>query len=172
MERENIRVRTMAGREQKAREGKWNGGFAPYGYRLENGELVIAEDEVEIIQMIFDRYIHTNDGINGVANYLNNHGYTKKLRQNGTIPGFSSSFIKKIIDSPVYMGKIAYGRRRTEKKTGTNGSGKAVICVKCKPLSGGANKNPALNSKWTIWMSRIRITIKNIRFTETIGCSI
>ena len=42
MERENIRVQTMAGREQKAREGKWNGGFAPYGYRLENGELVIA----------------------------------------------------------------------------------------------------------------------------------
>ena len=30
MERENIRVQTMAGREQKAREGKWNGGFAPY----------------------------------------------------------------------------------------------------------------------------------------------
>ena len=53
MERENIRVQTMAGREQKAREGRWNGGFAPYGY-------------------------------------------TKKLRQNGTIPGFSSSFIKKI----------------------------------------------------------------------------
>ena len=119
MERENIRVQTMAGREQKAREGKWNGGCAPYGYKLENGELVIAEDEVEIIQMIFDQYIHTNDGINGVANYLNNHGYTKKLRQNGTIPGFSSSFIKKIIDNPVYMGKIAYGRRRTEKKTGT-----------------------------------------------------
>lgn len=119
MERENIRVQTMAGREQKAREGKWNGGFAPYGYRLEKGELVIAEDEVEIIQMIFDRYIHTNDGINGVANYLNNHGYTKKLRQNGTIPGFSTSFIKKIIDNPVYMGKIAYGRRRTEKKAGT-----------------------------------------------------
>ena len=119
MERENIRVQTMAGRERKAREGKWNGGFAPYGYRLENWELVIAEDEVEIIQMIFDRYIHTNDGINGVANYLNNHGYTKKLRQNGTIPGFSASFIKKIIDNPVYMGKIAYGRRRTEKKTGT-----------------------------------------------------
>ena len=27
-----------------------------------------------------------------------------------------ASFIKKIIDNPVYMGKIAYGRRRTEKK--------------------------------------------------------
>lgn len=91
IERENIRTQTMAGREQKAREGKWNGGFAPYGYRLENGNLMIAEDEAEVIRIIYDRYIHTNEGLSAVANYLNNHGYTKKLRQNGTIPGFSST---------------------------------------------------------------------------------
>ena len=119
IERENIRTQTMAGREQKAREGKWNGGFAPYGYRLENGEMLIAEDEVEVIRAIFDRYIHTNDGVSGVAKYLNSHGYTKKLRQNGTIPGFSASFVKAVLDNPIYMGKIAYGRRRTEKKLGT-----------------------------------------------------
>ena len=35
IERENILVQTMEGRKQKAREGKWNGGFAPYGYFLE-----------------------------------------------------------------------------------------------------------------------------------------
>ena len=51
IERENIRTQTMAGREQKAREGKWNGGFAPYGYKLDNGELVIAEDEAEVIRV-------------------------------------------------------------------------------------------------------------------------
>ena len=119
IERENIRTQTMAGREQKAREGKWNGGFAPYGYRLEKGELLIAEDEVDVIRTIFDRYIHTNDGVSGVAKYLNRQGFVKKLRQNGTIPGFSASFVKSIIDNPVYMGKIAYGRRRTEKKIGT-----------------------------------------------------
>ena len=32
-------LQTMAGRMQKAREGKWNGGFAPYGYALESGGL-------------------------------------------------------------------------------------------------------------------------------------
>lgn len=109
----------MDGREQKAREGKWNGGFAPYGYRLEKGELLIAEDEVDVIRTIFDRYIHTNDGVSGVAKYLNRQGFVKKLRQNGTISGFSASFVKSIIDNPIYMGKIAYGRRRTEKKIGT-----------------------------------------------------
>ena len=119
IERENIRTQTMTGREQKAREGKWNGGFAPYGYRLENGQLLIADDEVEVIRIIFDRYIHTNDGISGVAKYLNSHGFTKKLRQNGSIPGFSANFVKKVLDNPVYMGKIAYGRRKTEKKLGT-----------------------------------------------------
>jgi hypothetical protein len=35
----------------------------------------------------------TNDAVNGVANYLNNHRYTKKLHQNGTISGFLASFI-------------------------------------------------------------------------------
>ena len=62
IERENILVQTMEGRKQKAREGKWNGGFAPYGYELVNGELQIAEDEVEIIRLIYDKFIHTNMG--------------------------------------------------------------------------------------------------------------
>lgn len=91
IERENIRTQTMAGREQKAREGKWNGGFAPYGYKLESGNLVIAEDEVEVIRVIYDRYIHTNEGVAGVAKYLNRNGFVKKLRQNNTIPGFQGT---------------------------------------------------------------------------------
>lgn len=34
IERENISAQTMAGRREKAREGLWNGGQAPYGYYL------------------------------------------------------------------------------------------------------------------------------------------
>ena len=149
MERENIRVQTMAGREQKAREGKWNGGFAPYGYKLVEGGLEIADDEVEIIKLIYDRYIHTNSGINGVASYLNSHGYTKKLRQNNTISGFSSSFVKDVLDNPVYMGKIAYGRRKTEKKIGTRNEMHVVEQSKF-PIYEGAHEAIISEEDWNL----------------------
>ena len=119
IERENILVQTMEGRKQKAREGKWNGGFAPYGYYLEKGELKIAEDEAETIRLIFDKYVNTNLGANGIAKYLNQHGIAKKPRQNGTLDTFSAHFIKLVIQNPVYCGKIAFGRRKTEKINGT-----------------------------------------------------
>ena len=84
---------------------------------------MIAEDEAEVIRLIYDRYIHTNEGTSSVAKYLNDYGYVKKIRQNRTIPGFLDHFVKKVIDNPVYMGKIAYGLRRTEKKIGTRKHG-------------------------------------------------
>lgn len=119
IERENILVQTMEGRKQKAREGKWNGGFAPYGYQLVDGELLIAEDEAETIRLIYDKFIHTNMGINAIAAYLNQHGYKKKKRQNNTLDAFASSFIKGVLDNPIYCGKLAFGRRKNEKVPGT-----------------------------------------------------
>ena len=118
IERENILVQTMEGRKQKAREGKWNGGFAPYGYKLVNGFLEIAEDEAEVIRVIYDKYIHTDMGTTKIARYLNDNGYVKKIRQNGTIPVFTQPFITEVLDNPIYHGKIAYGRRKNEKIVG------------------------------------------------------
>lgn len=119
IERENILVQTMEGRKQKAREGKWNGGFAPYGYELIDGELKIAEDEAEIIRVIYDKFIHTTMGANAVARYLNRQGYVKKKRQNGTLDSFTAHFVKIVLDNPIYCGKIAFGRRKTEKIQGS-----------------------------------------------------
>ena len=119
IERENIRVQTMEGRMQKAREGKWNGGFAPYGYSLIDGKLVVNEEEAVAIRMIFDQYVNTDLGANGIAKYLENHGIHKIARQNGKNPLFDAALIRRIIQNPVYSGKISYGRRRTEKVHGT-----------------------------------------------------
>ena len=119
IERENILVQTMEGRKQKAREGKWNGGFAPYGYKLENGELKIAEDEAIAIRVIYDKFINTSMGANAIAKYLNNQGYKKKVRQNGKLDVFTAHFVKLVLDNPIYCGKIAFGRRKNEKVQGT-----------------------------------------------------
>lgn len=119
IECENIRVQTMEGRMQKAREGKWNGGFAPYGYSLIDGKLEVNEEEAVAIRMIFDQYVNTDLGANGIAKYLENHGIHKIARQNGKNPLFAAALIRRIIQNPVYSGKISYGRRRTEKVHGT-----------------------------------------------------
>ena len=121
IERENILVQTMEGRKQKAREGKWNGGQAPFGYDLDskNGTLIVNEAEAEVVRIIFDKYIHTNAGGEVIANYLNQHGYTKRKHKPQEVTYFSRSTILKIIDNPVYLGKIAYGKNVTEKVKGT-----------------------------------------------------
>ena len=119
IERENIRVQTMEGRIQKAREGRWNGGFAPYGYRLVDGVLQINEDEAPAIRTIFEQYVNTDTGGNGLAKYVETHGFQKLARQNGTSPLFSATLIRAILKNPVYCGKIAFGRRKLEKIHGT-----------------------------------------------------
>ena len=119
IERDNIRVQTMEGRIQKAREGRWNGGFAPYGYSLVDGRLEVNEEEAVAIRTIFDQYVNTDMGSTAIAKYLENHGIHKIARQNGKNPLFDAALIRRILNNPVYSGKIAYGRRKTEKVHGT-----------------------------------------------------
>ena len=124
IERDNIHVQTMEGRKQKARDGKWNGGFAPYGYKLVDKEgekakvLVINEEEAELVRLIYKLYLQ-GMGLSRVAKWLNDNGYTKKIRQNGSVSLISSAFVKGVLDNPVYGGFIAYGRRKNEKIDGT-----------------------------------------------------
>ena len=138
IERENIHEQTMAGRYQKARDGRWNGGFAPYGYKLvyssevtadgrrRAGHLEIEESEAEVIRAIYEKFAEGNIGLGGVAKWLNKKGYEKKVRQNGTVSRFSAAFVKGVLDNPIYMGKIAYGRRKTERIEGSRNESHVV----------------------------------------------
>lgn len=121
IERENILVQTMEGRKQKAREGKWNGGQAPFGYDLDskNSTLVVNEEEAEIVRIIYDKFVHTDMGADAICNYLNQRGYTKKKVRGHELNYFARGLIMKILDNPVYTGKIAYGKNVMEKVKGT-----------------------------------------------------
>lgn len=127
IERVNILEQTMAGRRQKAEEGKWNGGFPPYGYSInEEDVLEIEEDEAKAVRIIYDKYVNDNMGFNAIAKYLNRQGIKKIPRKNGTLTQWSAKLVKDIIDNPVYKGYIAYGRRTKEKVKGTSNEYKTV----------------------------------------------
>lgn len=157
IERENILVQTMEGRKQKAREGKWNGGFAPYGYCLENGELIIAEDEAEIIRVIFDKYVNTTMGSNSIARYLNQHDYQKKKRQNNTLDSFSSNFVRKVLENPIYCGKLAYGRRKNVKIPGTRNQ-YHVVAQESYPVYEGIHESIISEEVWSLAQKRREAT--------------
>lgn len=120
IERVNILEQTMAGRRQKAEEGKWNGGFPPYGYSInEDDILIIEEKEAEAVRIIYGKYVKDNMGFDSIAKYLNRQGINKMPRENGTLTSWSSKLVRDIIDNEVYKGYIAYGRRTKEKVKGT-----------------------------------------------------
>lgn len=95
----------MEGRIQKAREGKWNGGFAPYGYQLIDGELQINEEEAAAIRVIYDQYVNTDIGSNGIAKYLENHGIRKSNGRMARIPLFDAHLIRLILKIQCTVGK-------------------------------------------------------------------
>lgn len=122
LERENIIAQTLLGRETKAKKGGWCGGFAPYGYVIENDKLVTVPEEKEVVQLIFDKYLNEGMGYAGVATYLNKQGYKRRAAPNQKdfkFDDWTTEHIKQILSHPIYKGKMVWGRRRTEKVPGT-----------------------------------------------------
>lgn len=120
IERENILEQTMNGRKEKARQGGWNGGFAPYGYKLEDGNLLVIPEEAEQVRMIYDLFVNSSLGISGIAKKLNKQGIGKNVdRPNSYSTRWTQSTIKNILDNPIYCGYIAYGRTKREKVKGS-----------------------------------------------------
>lgn len=122
MERENIITQSYLGREEKAKKGGWNGGFAPYGYRLSEGKLVVHDEESKVVRLIFDQFLYENMGYTAISGHLNRNGISRTPAKNSVKPTYgewSTNQVKRILSNPLYTGKIAYGRRRTEKVEGT-----------------------------------------------------
>ena len=129
LERENICIQSYLGREEKAKSGGWNGGFAPYGYWLDKsegegkGKLVAVEEQREVVKIIFQKFLYENMGYTAITGFLNRMGYKRPPAKNAVKPSYgewSTGQVKRILSNPLYTGKIAYGRRRTEKVAGTD----------------------------------------------------
>lgn len=104
-ERKNIALRTSKGRSIKAQCGGYSGGRVPYGYSVNNGVLIINENERPVVELIFEE---TEKGTSMLAltDIIANNGYV--TRKGGR---FQVSTIKSIISNkPLYEGMYKYGK--------------------------------------------------------------
>ena len=166
IERDNILVQTMEGRKQKAREGKWNGGIAPYGYQLDSRKamLTVDEDEAKIVKKIFNLYAYSDMGIATISDYLNNNGFIKNKNREFETVTFNPVYVRRILDNPVYLGKIAYGRFTTQKVKGTRDEFKRVRSkdyLECDGL------HPAIIDEDTWRTVRVKREESSIRWVKT-----
>ena len=89
------------GLRARAKEGKWNGGRVPFGYKYNgNGRLEVYTREAKIVKFIFERYIE-HRFMNSVVYDLN-----KKFIPTRNGNKWSVSSIGYILMNEIYIGKF------------------------------------------------------------------
>ena len=112
-----MRVKDTA--QKLVQQGKFMGGSAPYGYKLElSGEiskhgralhhLVVAPEQAEVVQYIYELSLNKEYGSARIAKILNSHEIYKNLAPNDK---WKSATITSILTNPIYAGYTAYKRR-------------------------------------------------------------
>lgn len=103
-ERERIRERVFENMLHAARQGKWL-TQSPYGYRLQNKELVIYEPEAQIVRNVYDWYLNKGLGYYAIAKKLNEEGIASRQKKEWSIRA-----IKRMLTNPVYKGTLVWNR--------------------------------------------------------------
>lgn len=116
-------ARVKDAQETLVRAGKFVGGYAPFGYRLEYSgavsnhgralkKLVVNEEQIPVIRKIYDYAVRFQYGDLKIARILNEEKVPapKDIWKAGTIA--------RILQNPVYMGYLAYNRRKRNEKNG------------------------------------------------------
>lgn len=104
LERENITKRMSGGRKVKASKGGYSGGRAPMGYRVEDGELVVNEDEKPLVLRIFEL---RDEGLSfrAISSKINEEGFRGR---NGGPVAFGT--VRNVIENEkTYQGYYRYG---------------------------------------------------------------
>ncbi|MCL1831459.1 MAG: recombinase family protein [Oscillospiraceae bacterium] len=125
-EYKTINRRLQQGRITSVKEGKWL-AQAPYGYqksKLKNDKgytLTPQSDESEVVKMIFELYTDGEIIEDGTQRRLGFAAIATRLNQLKIPPSrhdyWMQSVVKRIIQNPVYIGKVRWGQRPQKKKT-------------------------------------------------------
>jgi site-specific DNA recombinase len=94
------------------RKGLWVGGPLPLGYDMQDGKIVVAEDEAERVRLIFRRYLELS-GVNALVRDLKERNLRtkKRLLTTGTGRGgipFERGSLFYLLRNRFYIGEVRY----------------------------------------------------------------
>lgn len=92
-ERERISERVSDAFEEMISDGKAITGSQPFGYKIDNGKVVIDESKREIVELIFDTY-EKNNSIRSTLHYINEK-YKLKMKYDT---------LRRLISNPIFYG--------------------------------------------------------------------
>ncbi len=109
-EKAKILERTRRGRLYKARQGRFVGGIAPYGYEYvpkdkdKEGYIKINEREAEVVRLIFDLYLR-HQSVRKVIKELTKRGIKPRKGKQ-----WRTSTINRILRNEAYIGRYYYNK--------------------------------------------------------------
>lgn len=109
----------------------------PYGYEMENGQIIICNTEAETVKYIFSEYVKGSN-LNKISEFLTN-------RKTEYLPGkytWNKSRVKRIIEDSRYLGDDTYSaiidsdtfRKANNEKSNRRTNMTPVVCAENKPL--------------------------------------
>lgn len=112
-ESQRTSARIKAALRQQAIKGEFKGSRPPYGYRVENKQLVLRDDDtVDAVRLIYRLYLE-GKGVEAIAKEMDRRRYPTP----GQVSGFRNagrywqgSSVKEILSNPHYVGDLVQGR--------------------------------------------------------------
>ena len=119
-ESEKTSMRTKTRLSQIVQEGKFRGGCAPYGYRLEKQgrfnkrnhelyEIMVDEQESAVVRLMFDLAYTNGYGTQRISNYLTENGLLNRKGEN-----FTNVTILHMLRNRAYLGILRSGETESE----------------------------------------------------------
>lgn len=100
-ERKQISSRVKSSKFQRAKEGIWQGGTVPIGYKKQDKKIVIDEKKANQVKSMFYYFLST-----------------LSLRETAKHYNKPIASIKWILQNPFYLGKLPYGKKNRNINTG------------------------------------------------------
>jgi site-specific DNA recombinase len=146
LERGIIAERVAEDMKLRARRGKWNGGLAPYGRRVEDGRLMIVPDEAAVLRQMRELLLKTRTW-RGVAVALNRQGFRTRgwepaeregrvVRKGHAPEEWTPVSVKRVLLQPINTGTLVYNRRTVKGKTAVPRPADQHVVVEnfCEPI--------------------------------------